>query len=365
MRLTWIELRDFRNHVHTRLDDIPEGLIAVVGPNGEGKTNLLEAMHHLYALASPRTSSSAALVREGAAEAYVRGEFATRDGRVLVEVEVRRAGANSVQVDRSPLRRRRDLRRHVRAVLFGPFDVPIVIGDPAKRRAFLDDVAVSLHPPADTLASGYDKVLRQRNRLLKEWAGGSAPEGLSAWDDQLVTAGAALMQVRSGAAERLAAPADHAFARVAGYGLLVRYLPNVLAEGDPAEAFREQLTARRADELQRRTSLVGPHRDDLELAVRDLGARAAGSHGETWATALSLRLAQAAAVEAEIGEPPILLVDDPYSALDPARRDRLAADLAARGGQVVISVADEADLPAGAAAIWDVAGGVVTPRAVA
>jgi len=107
VRLTWIELRDFRNHVHTRLDDIPEGLIAVVGPNGEGKTNLLEAMHHLYALASPRTSSSAALVREGAAEAYVRGEFATRDGRVLVEVEVRRAGANRVQVDRSPLRRRR------------------------------------------------------------------------------------------------------------------------------------------------------------------------------------------------------------------------------------------------------------------
>ena len=363
MRLTWIELRDFRNHVHTRLDDIPEGLIAVVGPNGEGKTNLLEAMHHLYALASPRTSSSAALVREGAEQAYVRGEFQTRDGRVLVEIEVRRAGANRVQVDRSPLRRRRDLRRHVRAVLFGPFDVPVVIGDPAKRRAFLDDVAVSLHPPNDTLSSGYDKVLRQRNRLLKEWAGGTAPPDLEAWDEQLVTAGAALMTSRDSAAERLAAPADDAFRRVAGYGLLVRYLPNVHADADPAGAFRDQLAARRDDELQRRTSLVGPHRDDLELAVRDLGARAAGSHGETWASALALRLAQATAVEAEIGEPPLLLVDDPYSALDPARRDRLAEDLAARGGQVVISVADEADLPAGAAAIWDVAAGAVTPRA--
>src|SRR6185436_16273802 len=117
-------------------------------------------------------------------------------------------------------------------------------------------------------------------------------------------------------------------------------LPNVQAGADPAEAFRDQLAARRDDELTRRTSLVGPHRDDLELAVRDLGARSAGSHGETWATALCLRLAQASAVAQVLGEPPLLLIDDPYSALDPARRDRLAEHLAALGGQVVITVAD-------------------------
>jgi DNA replication and repair protein RecF len=294
--------------------------------------------------------------------AYVRGEFSTRDGRVLVEIEIRRQGANRVQVDRSPLRRRRDLRTRVRAVLFGPFDLPVVIGDPARRRTFLDDVAVSLHPAGDTLSSAYDKALRQRNRLLKEWDGRGTPAGIEAWDDQLVAAGAALIRARAGAADALAAPADAAFRAVADYGLLVRYLPNVDADDDVQATFRERLAERRHDELTRRASLVGPHRDDLELSVRDLGARAAASHGETWSTALSLRLAQAACVEDAIGEPPLLLVDDPYSALDPARRDRLAEDLAARRGQVVISLADEADLPARAAAIWDVRAGAVGPR---
>jgi DNA replication and repair protein RecF len=366
MHLTWVELRDFRNHAHTELTQIPEGLIVAVGPNGEGKTNLLEAMHVLYALQSPRTATSEAMVRQGVDAGYVRGEFATRDGHVLVEVEVRRHGANRVQVNRSPVRRRRDLRRQVRAVLFGPFDLPVVIGDPAKRRAFMDEVVVALHPASDTLASGYEKVLRQRNRLLKEWDGrGTGPSGLEAWDAQLVEAGAAVIRARASIAERLAAPADAAFARLAGYGLQVRYLPNVEPGEDAEAAFRSRLAERRADELQRRSSLVGPHRDDLELAVRDLGARAAGSHGETWATALCLRLAQAEEVEREVGEPPLLLIDDPYSALDPARRDRLAADLHARGGQVVITVADEADVPRDAAAVWDVRAGTVTPREAA
>jgi DNA replication and repair protein RecF len=136
----------------------------------------------------------------------------------------------------------------------------------------------------------------------------------------------------------------------------------VTGAGTTEEAFRDQLAARRPDELLRRTSLVGPHRDDLTLAVRDLGARAFGSHGETWAAALCLRLGLTAAVAAETGEPPLLLVDDPFSALDPSRRDRIAQRLADRGGQVVISVADEADVPSASAAVWDVSGGAVTVR---
>jgi DNA replication and repair protein RecF len=364
MRLRWLELHDFRNHEHTRLDAIPDGLIVVVGPNGEGKTNLLEGMHHLYALSSPRVSTSDPLVREGAEAAYVRGEFDTRDGRVLVEIEVRRKGANRIQVDRSPVRRKRDLRTRVRAVLFGPFDLPVVIGDPSRRRGFLDDVAVSLIPARDTLASSYEKVVRQRNRLLKEWDGRGVPAGLDAWDTQLVEAGAALMASRASAAERLAAPADATFRHLAGYGLDVRYLPNVRASDDVPAAFRAQLAERRSDELLRRSSLVGPHRDDLALDVRDLGARSTGSHGETWATALCLRLAQATEIEREIDDAPLLLVDDPFSALDPSRRDRLGEDLTARAGQVVISVADEADVPAHAAAIWDVHAGTVRPREV-
>ena len=172
-----------------------------------------------------------------------------------------------------------------------------------------------------------------------------------------------MIEARAAAVAALADAASAAFDDVAGYPLVVRYAPNVPADGpetDVAEGFRERLAERRADELQRRTSLVGPHRDDLELAVRDLGARGFASHGETWVAALSLRLAVADAVEAAIGEPPIVIVDDPYSALDPARRDHVAARLAARAGQVVISVADDADVPAQATQVWDVRAGAVT-----
>jgi DNA replication and repair protein RecF len=365
MRVAWVELRDFRNHTHTAIDPVPGGLIVAVGPNGEGKTNLLEGMHFLYALGSPRASTGEALVRHGAEHAYARGEFETLGGRTLVEVEIPRKGATRVHVNRSPVRRKRDLRKQVRAVLFGPFDLPVVIGDPSKRRTFLDEVVVELQPARDTLTTAYDKVLRQRNRLLKEHEGRGAPPGLDAWDDQLVQAGAAVIRARADAAERIAPYANEEFAYLAGYELVVRYDPNVPAGDEVEEVFRERLAERRTDELTRRTSLVGPHRDDLELAVRDMGARAFGSHGETWAAALCLRLGLATAVERELGEPALLLVDDPYSALDPQRRDRIGERLAGRGGQVVISVADEDDVPAHADAVWDVAAGAVTPRRAA
>lgn len=365
MRLAWVELRRFRNHEHTEVGQLPDGLTVVVGPNGEGKTNLLEGMHVLYALGSPRVSSNAALVQHGADAAYARGEFETANGKVLVEVEIPVRGASRVKVNRSPVRRKRDLRRQVRAVLFGPFDLPIVIGDPSKRRTFLDEALTALWPLKEGLLTTYDRTLRQRNRLLKEWTGAGAPPGIDAWDEELIAAGAALAQARHDAIELLAPHAAEEFAALAGYELLVRYQPNVWpASGDElTHAFRARLAERRGDELARRTSLVGPHRDDLTLEVRELGARTAGSHGETWATALCLRVGLASAVAEELGEPPVLLVDDPFSALDPERRDRFLARLTARGGQVFISVADEADVPGSARAVWDVRAGVVTARA--
>ena len=365
MRLLWFEVRDFRNHEHTRVDPMPDGLIVAVGPNGEGKTNLLEAMHFLYALGSPRVSSADPIVRDGADDAYVRGEFDTLEGRVLIEIEIRRRGANRVQVDRSPVRRKRDVRRRVRSVLFGPFDLPIVTGDPSKRRDFMDEAVVALQPALDTLTTAYDRVLRQRNRLLKEHEGRGAPADLEAWDEQLVGMGAAVIRARADAVRAIAPASSGVFAEITGYGLEVRYLGNVEAGDDVEAAFRTRLQDRRADELQRRTSLVGPHRDDLELAVRDLGARSFASHGETWVAALSLRAGTASAVEEVLGEPSVLLVDDPYSALDPKRRDRVASLLAGRRGQVVISVADEADIPPQATAIWDIRAGSLTPRQAA
>jgi len=362
MRLGWIELRSFRNHEHTHIDTIPDGLTVVVGPNGEGKTNLLEGMYVLYALGSPRVSANAALVQDGHEAAYARGEFDTEAGRVLVEVEIPAKGASRVQVNGSAVRRKRDLRRQVRAVLFGPFDLPIVIGDPSKRRTFLDEAVTVLWPLKEGLLTAYDRTLRQRNRLLKEWDGSGSPLGIEAWDEELIRAGSALVRARHDAVERLGPPSSEEFEYLAGYELAVRYRPNVWDAADLEGGFAARLAERRADELARRTSLVGPHRDDLALEVRDLGARPAGSHGETWATALSLRAGLASAVTDELGEPPVFLVDDPFSALDPARRDRFLERLSGREGQVVVTVADEADVPAHAMAVWDVRAGVVDPR---
>ena len=358
MRLAWVELRDFRNHAETHLEDIPEGLVVTVGPNGEGKSNLLEGIGFLFFLASPRTSSAEPLVRRDAEAAYTRGEVETENGRILVEVEIPGRGANRVQVNRSPVRRKRDLRRQVRAAMFTPEDLTIVIGDPGKRRDFLDEAIRSLWPLKESAITAYDKVLRQRNRLLKEWEGRGKPSGLDAWDAELLEAGCALIRLRAEAASLIAPPAEEEYQHLAGYGLACEYAPNVM--GDPLEeVFERRLAERRADELIRRTTLVGPHRDDVVLAVRDLGARAFGSHGEGWAAALCLRLGLASAVRSEVGEAPVVLLDDPFSALDPARQRRIAERLAGFG-QVFVSVADEAQVPSQAETVWSVAGGVVT-----
>ena len=360
MRLLWVELTDFRNHPKTRVEHVSDGLVAVVGANGEGKTNLLEGIAFLFFLVSPRASSTEPLVRRGADAAYLRGEIETSGGRVLVEVEIPGHGANKVQVNRSPVRRKRDLRRQVRAAFFGPEDLDIVRGDPSQRRRFMDEAVTSLWPLKESVLTAYDRTLRQRNRLLKEWEGRGAPKDLEAWDAELVENGSALLRLRADAVARLSPGAQEEFAALSGTWLACEYRPSVWGE-DLEEAFRTRLAERRGDELTRRTSLVGPHRDDLELAVRDLGARAFASHGEAWAAALCLRLGLGSAIQAEVGERPVLLLDDPFSALDPKRGAQVAERLAGRG-QVVVTVADEAHVPPRAQAVWDVSAGAATVR---
>jgi DNA replication and repair protein RecF len=360
LRLLWAELVDFRNHGSTKLPEIPDGLIVAVGANGEGKTNLLEALAFLFLLASPRASSPEPLVRRGAAAAYVRGEVETLGGRLLVEVEIPGHGANRVQVNRSPVRRKRDLRRQVRTAFFGPEDLDVVRGDPSHRRRFLDEAVTSLWPLKESTLTAYDRTLRQRNRLLKEWDGRGPPSGLDAWDAELVENGCAVIRLRADAVHRVSPGAQGEFEALCGYGLACEYQPNVWGE-DLEEAYGRRLLERRPDEVARRTSLVGPHRDDLGLAVRDLGARAFASHGEAWAAALCLRLGLGSALEGEAGERPVLLLDDPFSALDPRRQSEVAERLSGRG-QVIVSVADEAHVPRFADAVWDVSAGRVTVR---
>jgi DNA replication and repair protein RecF len=358
VRLARLELRDFRNHRETALE-VPPGLVAAVGPNAQGKTNLLEGAHYLLSLSSPRVSTDDPLVRRGASSAFLRGEVETESGRVLVEVEVRQSGANRIQVNRSGVRRKRDLRQRLRSVMFIPEDLAIVQGEPHERRRFLDEAVEALWPPEEAPRRSYDRALRQRNRLLKEHEGPGDPPGLDAWDAELVSYGAQVTGARLRAMDMVAPRAIGAFETVTGAPLHVAYRPSV--EGPDLEAaFRDGLAGRREDELLRRTTLVGPHRDELDLGVGELTARRFASHGEAWAAALCLRLGVAEAVGVEVGDPPVILLDDPFSGLDPGRRARLGSLLAALG-QVLVSVPDENHVPPGAQ-VWEVRDGAAAPR---
>ena len=267
-----------------------------------------------------------------------------------------------MKLNTNPLRRKRELRRQVRSVLFGPFDLPVVIGDPSKRRDLMDEAVVALWPLKDGLSTAYERALRQRNRLLKEWEGGrGGPSGMEAWDEELIRTG---VPAGGGARRSRRAPRHGGLGGVRG-SRRVRPRGRVRAERvvrrGVEEAFRAQLASRRPDELVRRTSLVGPHRDDLTLAVRDLGARAFGSHGETWAAALCLRLGIAAAVAEEAGEQPrCSSTTRSARSIHATRPDRGAAGGARRSGGD--RVADEADVPSASSATWDVANGSVTVR---
>lgn len=391
VHLTRLALTDFRSYASADLMLAP-GVTTLSGPNGEGKTNLAEAIGYVATLGSHRVATDGPLVRQGADRAILRAAVTSAQGNALVEIEVNPGRANRVRLNRAPLPRPREILGVLRAVLFAPEDLALVKGDPGERRRFLDDLLVATAPRYAAVRTDYERVVRQRTALLKSAAtrmprgrpggpaAGTLPEAmaatLEAWDDQLARAGAELLTARLSLVRALRPHIAAAYAAVSGdrgpadvtyrSSFPLAALDGAAGHDGVAEkstdievAMREALQQARPQELERGVCLIGPHRDELELRVGDLPARGYASHGESWSLALALRLAAYELLRVD-GDDPVLILDDVFAELDAGRRDRLAA-LVGEAEQVVVTAAVLADVPVGlTGARYDVANGKIT-----
>ncbi|MCW2613749.1 MAG: recF [Frankiales bacterium] len=381
MHVSHLSLTDFRSWTALELPLGP-GSTALVGSNGQGKTNLVEALGYVATLGSHRVAADAPLVRAGAERAVVRAKV-ERDGRsTLVELELNPGRANRARVNRGPVPRAREVLGILRTVLFAPEDLSLVRGDPSERRRFLDDLLVSSAPRYAGVRADYDRVLKQRNALIKtaflaRRSGGGDMRTLDVWDAHLARCGAELLGARLKLVEALRPRIATAYRAVAVGGEGKRGATEVdyrSSLGDalplgagPGGADRELLAAAmlselarvRPQEVERGVSLVGPHRDDLVLGLSGLPVKGYASHGESWSFALALRLASYELLKTDGGEP-VLVLDDVFAELDTGRRDRLA-ELVGGAEQVLVTAAVADDVPeALAGSRYDVHEGTVT-----
>jgi DNA replication and repair protein RecF len=372
-----LSLTDFRSYPGAELALEP-GVTALVGPNGQGKTNLVEAIGYVATLASHRVATDAPLVRLGAERAIVRAAVARDDRQTLVELELNPGKANRARINRAPVPRAREVLGLLRTVLFAPEDLALVKGDPSERRRFLDDLLVARTPRFSGVRADYDRVLKQRNALLKSSyntrrAGGDLAT-LDVWDAHLSKAGAELLAGRIELVEALRPRVDKSYDAIADSGgpAVIDYkcslgpdLPLVVDRDLLAAALLSELSRMRPTELERGVSLVGPHRDDLTLALGELPAKGYASHGECWSYALALRLASYDLLREDGdglagGGDPVLVLDDVFAELDTRRRERLA-ELVAAADQVLVTAAVPGDVPEVlAGARFDVMAGEVT-----
>ena len=360
MHVAHLTLHDFRSYAALELPLDP-GVTAFIGRNGQGKTNVVEAIDYLSRLTSHRVASDAPLVRAGTDQAVVRAAV-VREGRTaILEVEINPGRSNRARVNRSPMPRARELVGMLKSVVFSPDDLTLVKGDPSDRRRYLDDLMVLRAPRLSGVRADFDRILKQRNSLLRSavLARGGAREAalatLSVWDDHLVAAGSEIIAARRSLVAALAPYVGTAYAAVARGAsredAVIEYVPSVRVEptlsGDIAAAFHAALAERRKDELDRGITLVGPHRDELALSLGTgevrLPAKGYASHGEMWSLALALKLAAYDLLRAD-GDDPILILDDVFAELDVTRREHLAA-LVAGAEQVLVTAAVGADVP--------------------
>jgi DNA replication and repair protein RecF len=364
--VTHLTLADFRNY-ETAEVELVAGPNLFVGRNGQGKTNLVEAIGYLSTLGSHRVASDQALIRAGQDAAIVRARLAHADRSVLVEVQINRTGANRAQVNRV-VTKPRDLPRYAASVLFAPEDLALVRGDPGGRRRYLDLLLVQLQPRLAGVLADYDRVLRQRTTLLKSVRTARVSESqlstLEVWDDRLVDLGSQIVVERSALIDRIRPHVADAYRAIAGddhrADLAARLsilgdvadddetdarASSALEAGEVREAFTAALARVRRQELDRGLTLVGPHRDDLVLTLNDLPARGYASHGESWSFALALKLAAAATLRADspLGDP-VVILDDVFAELDVSRRTRLASAIDDYE-QVLITAAVLDDVP--------------------
>lgn len=367
MHVAHLSLADFRSYSRAEVALDP-GVSVFVGPNGHGKTNLAEAVGYVATLGSHRTATDAPLVRSGTDRAVIRAAVEQDGRRTLVELEVNPGKANRARINRGPVPRARDVLGVLRTVLFAPEDITLVRGDPGERRRFLDDLVVARQPSLAAVRSDYERVLKQRNALLKSAAAARRAAQLSTldvWDGHLASVGAQLMSARLRVIEALQPFVDKAYEAIAqGQGparLAYRSALDRATERDSdaddhvtwhgstdphllEAALLAAVSKRRGEELDRGVSLLGPHRDDLLLSLGDLPMRGYASHGECWSFALALRLGSYELLRAELPSDPVLLLDDVFAELDADRRDRLA-ELVLPAEQLLVTAAVPADVP--------------------
>jgi DNA replication and repair protein RecF len=365
-----LQLSDFRSYESVDLA-LESGATTFVGANGQGKTNLVEAIEYLSTMSSHRVASEVPLVRSGAARAVVRArvQAGLDDPRQLsLELEINPGKANRARLNRAPLRHAREIIGVVRTVVFSPVDIAIVKGDPSERRRFIDDLIVARWPRLAGVRADYERVLRQRNTLLKSLGGrhrdgqplGDAAATLDVWDTHLAQAGGELLEARLTTLADLAPHVSKAYADIAptNNDAVAEYrasvdldFPQHAQDGPVPGALRSNLSAalaagmaeRRAEEIQRGVSLVGPHRDDIAFSLGILPAKGYASHGESWSFALALRLGSFHLLRAD-GVEPVLVLDDVFAELDSIRRERLASGVR-MAEQVLVTAAVSADVP--------------------
>jgi DNA replication and repair protein RecF len=355
-----VELTDFRSYAHAEVEFEP-GPSVLVGPNGYGKTNLVEALGYVATLGSHRVATDQPLVRAGQERAIVRCAIVHDERELLVELELVPGKANRARLGRAPVSRARDILGALRLVLFAPEDLALVRGDPSERRRYLDDLLVQRQPRFAGVRADYDRVLKQRNALLRtsflaRKVAGRAGDlsTLDVWDTHLAAHGAELVVGRLDLCRALATHVAKAYDAVSdgrGEARITYEAKSWAEEGVPAELDRstvearliEALVAARPSEVERGVTLVGPHRDDVTLTLGELPAKGYASHGECWSFALALRLAAFELLRSE-GIEPILALDDVFAELDAGRRERLA-ELVGGASQVLVTCAVADDVP--------------------